>query len=528
MIFNLLLQIVNEPLSQNAKDELKNSCQWVSDRLPREIYEVLNSTGVDVQVIVTTGPTIGAVTHSGESRGGMAPTITVYLNNSQTITDVHRLRAVLAHECWHCFTMHPKSDKSIIEMIEQYAHDMYSSRFSEEELNKMLELLVTRHGVADIKKLIEESGADSLAQLVFNSNKEDFIIGTFGSYAQNWFDAIIYDKLGMKKEAKGNFTVIPQFPGLLLSNEVLLTERANKYIEEIYDRVPIYIYEVINKKPLSIFVDASIFATSYDGGQGKAVYNTGKTVNMIIITITGAEYMSGKLDENSFKLTFAHELWHYFDNAFNTAIEKEIKLVALNQLKAHYSAEELRRLKGIAEERHGVLSELKLRDEMLADSFANLVTGKNTNMLAEIKSYAQQWASGLIYDKAGKIAEVLNDLNPTGGIFVDYTPESRANARLGDNITTLDVTSGGNPNDLIMVYRGAPSNQIEIVPGDFITTNYQLAKDYAGDGNVLKKVVRLGDVLDVIDESLSEEYIYRPGADNIIKNKAGMFDPWWT
>lgn len=197
MIFNLLLQIVNKPLSQAVKDELKNSCQWVSDRLPREIYEVLGSSRVDIQVIVTTGATLGAVTHSGENRGGMVPTITLYLNDTEQITDIHRLRAVLAHECWHCFTMHPKSDKSIIEMIEQYAHNMYNSRFSEEELDKMLERLMARHGVADIKKLIEESGADSLAQLVFNSNKEEFIIGAFGSYAQNWFDALIYDKLGV-------------------------------------------------------------------------------------------------------------------------------------------------------------------------------------------------------------------------------------------------------------------------------------------------------------------------------------------
>lgn len=104
----------------------------------------------------------------------------------------------------------------------------------------------------------------------------------------------------------------------------------------------------------------------------------------------------------------------------------------------------------------------------------------------------------------------LNNLNPTGGLYVDYTPQIRAMQPLGKNMTTLDKTMGGSPDDIITIYRGAPRNQKRIVAGDFVTDMPELAKSYAGDGNVLKLQVRRGDVLDDINEPLGNEYIYRP------------------
>jgi hypothetical protein len=105
---------------------------------------------------------------------------------------------------------------------------------------------------------------------------------------------------------------------------------------------------------------------------------------------------------------------------------------------------------------------------------------------------------------------ILDNLNPTGGLNVEYTPQIRATMKLGDNITTLDKTSGESPNTIITIYRGAPKKQREIVPGDFVTTNLDLAKSYHGNGNVLSKKVKMKEVLDDIDEPLGEEYIYRP------------------
>lgn len=119
----------------------------------------------------------------------------------------------------------------------------------------------------------------------------------------------------------------------------------------------------------------------------------------------------------------------------------------------------------------------------------------------------------------------INDLNPTGKILTEYTPEIRAKANLGENITTLDKTLGGNPTDIITVYRGTSGG--EIIPGDFVTTNKQLAKDYAGTGNIVELKVKKGDILDDITEPLGEEYIYRPNAfQEKTKTKSQLIEEW--
>lgn len=112
-------------------------------------------------------------------------------------------------------------------------------------------------------------------------------------------------------------------------------------------------------------------------------------------------------------------------------------------------------------------------------------------------------------DKSSK--EVMNNLNPSGGLLVEYNPRSRATMNTGKNITTIDKTMGGKPDDIITVYRGAPGSQKTISPGDYITTNRELAKSYTGNGNVIEMKVKKSDVLDDITEPLGDEYIYRPG-----------------
>lgn len=109
----------------------------------------------------------------------------------------------------------------------------------------------------------------------------------------------------------------------------------------------------------------------------------------------------------------------------------------------------------------------------------------------------------------GAKGEAINSVNPTGSIFADYTPEARAKAPLGPNMTTLDKTIGGKPNDTVTIYRGT-SGSDQIVPGDFITTNKQLAQDYAGSGKVISQTVKKGDIIDDITEPGGEEYLYRP------------------
>lgn len=107
--------------------------------------------------------------------------------------------------------------------------------------------------------------------------------------------------------------------------------------------------------------------------------------------------------------------------------------------------------------------------------------------------------------------EPLNSLNPTGTIHGDYSPEARASAPLGPDITTLAETMRLAPDSLITIYRGVPSDTTQsISPGDFVTTNAQLARDYAGTGSIIEKQVPVSHVLDSRSEPLGEEYIYRP------------------
>ena len=118
---------------------------------------------------------------------------------------------------------------------------------------------------------------------------------------------------------------------------------------------------------------------------------------------------------------------------------------------------------------------------------------------------------------------VLDSLNPTGTVFIEHDPSARAIAPLGGTLTTLAVTTGHDPDDRVMIYRGAPAGITDpIKPGDFITTNMMLARDYAGNGVVTSMNTRYGDILDDSDDPEGEEYLYRPGADAELKNKTDI------
>lgn len=147
-----------------------------------------------------------------------------------------------------------------------------------------------------------------------------------------------------------------------------------------------------------------------------------------------------------------------------------------------------------------------------AEDFANKAPSKVIDELRNqgIRGAEQRMAFWEKTTKGMDKTPVIDSMNPTGGVFVDYTPEARMNAKLADNITTLDKTMGKSPDDMITIYRGAPKNQKSIVGGDFVTTNYDVAKSYTGEGNVLSKRVKLSDVLDDLEDPLGEEYLYRP------------------
>lgn len=137
---------------------------------------------------------------------------------------------------------------------------------------------------------------------------------------------------------------------------------------------------------------------------------------------------------------------------------------------------------------------------MFDDALANIVS-RNGVSLSDLLQNQQQ----------------LKSLNPTGSVFAGYNPTARASLPIGENLTTLSETMGVSPDELITIYRGVPHDVSTINPGDFITTNQQLAKDYAGTGKVISQKVKASDVLDDLNESLGEEYIYRPSLKKLLK-----------
>lgn len=180
------------------------------------------------------------------------------------------------------------------------------------------------------------------------------------------------------------------------------------------------------------------------------------------------------------------------------ALEKEIKKLSVEQL-SKLGAKEIIRV-----------ADSVIKTEQKAGKLTSQEAEQAVKELSNIKVVEQPKANIVIPEKTAK---KLDSLNPTGGVFSEYTPQQRVEAELADNITTLDKTMGKSADETITIYRGS-SNGGDIIPGDFITTNKQLAKDYAGTGVVSKKKVKLSDILDDVNEPLGEEYIYKPVKDN--------------
>lgn len=151
------------------------------------------------------------------------------------------------------------------------------------------------------------------------------------------------------------------------------------------------------------------------------------------------------------------------------------------------------------------------------DKLEKQIEGKDPNLVEPQKKRVNEINDRLKQIGEGEQAKtevteeevVLNSMNPSGGIFVEYTPEQRDALPLGENITTYDETADISPTEKVTVYRGVPNDVNEIKSGDFVTTNEQLAKDYAGEGKVISMEVNANDILDDKTEPLGEEYILR-------------------
>lgn len=100
------------------------------------------------------------------------------------------------------------------------------------------------------------------------------------------------------------------------------------------------------------------------------------------------------------------------------------------------------------------------------------------------------------------------------GIFNEYAPEQRTDADKSNAAEDTRLTDlGFDPEEEITVYRGVPKGVTDINPGDWVTTLPQLAKDYAGDGEIISTKVKAKDLLadpSSGEGAYTEEMVYRP------------------
>lgn len=153
------------------------------------------------------------------------------------------------------------------------------------------------------------------------------------------------------------------------------------------------------------------------------------------------------------------------------------------------------------------------RTHRVAPSKSNCTKYPHTSVTtghAEVSS-SLRTKSVLNKQRKRKSLAPIDSINPTGTVYTEYNPSARAAAPLASNLATYAETAEISPDEKITVYRGHPKGaQDKLNPGDFITTNRQLAQDYAGTGTVTEQTVRADEIIDDKDDPLGEEYLYRP------------------
>lgn len=96
------------------------------------------------------------------------------------------------------------------------------------------------------------------------------------------------------------------------------------------------------------------------------------------------------------------------------------------------------------------------------------------------------------------------------GVFGEYNPAARA-ASGSDTETTPLTDLGYERDEDVTVYRGVPADATGgIRPGDWVTTDERLAKDYAGTGKVLSLTVKAQHLRTDPDDDSMAEMVFSP------------------
>ena len=219
------------------------------------------------------------------------------------------------------------------------------------------------------------------------------------------------------------------------------------------------------------------------------------------------------------KLEYKNGKWNVGVNEFDTPYDaawflrkNQMAIVGENKPTKEQGVKAYDKEYGYGSEKIGDLSK-RVEAKNISEAYHKAkVDGSNPELVKAVEDLLGKQKESSPTPQTGKDigGELLNSVNPTGGVFSNYSAEEIDKLPLGENITTYDKTSNKKQDEKITVYRGVPKDASDdIVSGDFVTTNKKLAQDYAGTGKVISKEVRADEILDDKTEPLGEEYILR-------------------
>lgn len=145
-------------------------------------------------------------------------------------------------------------------------------------------------------------------------------------------------------------------------------------------------------------------------------------------------------------------------------------------------------------------------------------SGKTGEQIAEeTQGEAPRTSEDRNVGESGETGEEIAREDQTG-VFNEYDPSRRVTSDSNAAETTPLPEVGFDPEEDITVYRGVPAGVENINPGDWVTTSEQLARDYAGDGDVISLTVKAKELRtdpSVGEDAYTEEMVYVPSEDVI-------------
>ncbi len=115
--------------------------------------------------------------------------------------------------------------------------------------------------------------------------------------------------------------------------------------------------------------------------------------------------------------------------------------------------------------------------------------------------------------------EFVNKIQGSKTQYTDYTPGLRTGGTSSESMRISKL--GVNPNQEVTIYRGVPKGiKGSINSGDFVTTDLQSAKDYAGNGAVLSTKTKAKNLITEYSSEFDKNNPFSPGSEFIYSTES--------